>query len=42
MGRVSSERGKGNAKREGFEELKDERKVEEIFHLTSKCVVFSL
>lgn len=42
MGSVSSERGKANARRKGFEKLKDERNIEEIFHLTSKCLIIFL
>lgn len=35
IGRITSERRKGNAEREAFEELKDERKLEEVFHLST-------
>lgn len=36
MGSITSERGKENAKREVFEELKDETNLEEVSHLTLK------
>lgn len=38
MGCITSEREKGNAKREVFEEFKDLRKLEEVFSFNFKIV----